>query len=138
MTEPADFELDRERGRVLALSGDWTAMGVGRAGMRLERALKGANAPGVDISNLKGFDTAGALALIAAGVSVEGVTGRADVERLMSLVGGLSKKETAVPDQPHSAYAMLVRGGQGVEKVLLDAYQTLAFIGHVCWRRWAM
>ncbi len=131
MTEAADFQLDRGRVSVLALTGDWTAMGVGRAGVRLARETQGTEVSSLDVSSLKGFDTAGALALINAGVRIHNTQDRADVERLMTLVGGLSKKEPAGPAHPPSAYAMLVRAGQGVEKVLLDAYQTLAFIGRL-------
>ena len=85
----------------------------------------------VDVSDLKGFDTAGALALVNAGIKIDDTGGREDVQRLMTLVGGLSRKEPSGTGDPHSAYSMLVRAGQGVEKVLLDAYQTLAFIGRL-------
>ena len=131
MTEPADFDLDRKRGSALALSGDWTAIGIGRAGLRLERATQGDPISEVDLSNLQGFDTAGALALVNAKVDIADTGGRADVERLMALVGGLAKTTPADPDHPPSAYTMLVRAGQGVEKALLDAYHTLAFIGRL-------
>jgi phospholipid/cholesterol/gamma-HCH transport system permease protein len=131
MTEPADFELDRRQGSILKLSGDWTALGVGRASVRLERAVQGQQPSGLDTSNLQGFDTAGALALVNAGVKLDRKDARPDVERLMTLVGGLTKKQSAGPARPRSGYAMLVRGGQGVEKVFLDAFQTLAFIGRL-------
>jgi phospholipid/cholesterol/gamma-HCH transport system permease protein len=130
MSAPAAFEIRRSQaGAVVSLSGDWTAQTLGRAGDRLRK-----DAPqeaSLDLSNLDRFDTAGAYALISAGISADKVQGREDVTRLMALVGKPVKAEERGKAKPRSAYAMLVRSGQSVENMFLDAYHTFAFIGRL-------
>ena len=132
MNQPANFELKRsgEYG-VLALTGDWTSLGLGRAGQRLAGALRSRTVSDLDLSGLGAFDTAGAFALTNAGAAVREAPGRPDVERLLKLVDSVAKTDAKGPGAPRSVYAMLVRAGLGIEKVLLDAYHTLAFLGRL-------
>src|SRR5690606_20535113 len=61
----ADFQIEKTRGGVaLALSGDWTSMGLGRVYRRLAKALDGQAVTRLDISGLGRFDTSGALVLV--------------------------------------------------------------------------
>ncbi len=130
MSEPAAFEINRaDGGAVVALSGDWTAQTLGRAPDRLQ-----ADAPAearLDVSRLGRFDTAGAYAIGRAGLAPESDSPRADVARLMALVGEPVKETDRGPAKPRSAYAMLVRSGEAVEHTLGDAYLTFAFIGRL-------
>ncbi len=132
MNEPADFELKQGRGEpVLCLSGNWTALGLSRAGARLQSTLRGKSNATLDLAALKRFDSAGALALISAGLAPRATPDRPDVERLLKLVEGVAGKEPSGPGSPLSGYAMLIRAGEGVEKVLNDAYHNLAFSGRL-------
>ena len=61
----ADFHLETtDAGAELALTGDWTSMGLGRVYHRLQRAVDGRPVPRLDISQLGRFDTSGALVLV--------------------------------------------------------------------------
>jgi len=130
MSQPAAFEVRRSSsGVVVALSGDWTAQNLGRAGDRLRR-----DAPrdaALDVAALGRFDTAGAFALLRAGVKADGGETRPDISRLATLVGRPIPEEERAKAKPHSVYAMLVRGGQNIENVASDAYHTMAFIGRL-------
>jgi len=130
--EPAAFEVRRSgAGARLSITGDWTAIGLGRVADRLARAeLKGAT---LDISGLGEFDTAGATVLAQAGVTPEGLEARPQIARLFSLVHSADSLEPVATAAPHlpSGYAMLVRAGRGVETTLSDAYHTLAFTGRL-------
>ena len=130
MSSPAAFDVRREgQGTVVALSGDWTAQTLGRAADRLK-----AEAPSgavVDHSALGRFDTAGAFALVRAGLVPANDDQRPEIARLIALVGAPVPEEDRGPAKPKSAYAMLVRGGMGVEHVLADIYFTCAFIGRL-------
>lgn len=136
MGEAADFTVERGRGGagVIALTGDWTALGLGRAGERLGRELKGAPAGRLDLSRLGRFDTAGAFALHrAAAIDVAAVNddARPDVGRLLALVNEADKPEPPGRAGPHPLYAVLVRTGQGVFKLFEEAFHTASFYGRL-------
>ena len=64
-THGADYRIDTDdAGReCLALSGSWSATGLGFIAERLKRELDGRRVESLDLSSLERFDTAGALAL---------------------------------------------------------------------------
>ena len=135
MTAPADFTIqDGKGGAVVRLTGDWTSLGIGRAGLRLAEAARQARPKSVDVSGLGRFDTAGAFQLAqAAGVRADsaGLEARPDVQRLIALVAD------AAPGKRHHrrafdpVYALLTRAGMGVHGVLNDLIGTLAFYGRL-------
>ncbi len=113
----------------MALRGDWTAQSLGRAADRLRRdAPKDA---ALDVTALGRFDTAGAFALLRAGVTPDGGESRPDIGRLAALVGRPIEADERAKGRPGSVYAMLVRGGKNVENIASDAYQTTAFLGRL-------
>ena len=130
--QPADFELVSD-GDTVAVRGDWTSIGMGRAADRLERAMRRGKPRRVDVSQLGKIDTAGAFAIHhATGLDAASLNGeRDDLARLMQLV------QTAVPERRPAArpgnpvYSLLVRAGEGVTKVFLDLYHTAAFVGRL-------
>jgi len=130
MSQPAAFEVRRSSsGAVLALTGDWTAQNLGRAVDRLRRdAPKDAS---LDVSGLGRFDTAGAFALLRAGVTADGGAARPDIARLAALVGRPIDEEERGKAKPRSVYAMMVRSGQNIENIASDIYHTMAFIGRL-------
>ena len=133
MSEAAGYRLERGGRDVLALTGDWTALGLGRTGERLRRELNG-RAPGrLDVSALGLFDTAGAFAVCrATGLDAEAVREtRPDAARLMDLVCQHEPEPPARGQRMEPIYALMVRAGQGVLKAFGDVWGTFAFYGRL-------
>ena len=136
MAEAAGFTVERGRGeeRTVLLTGDWTALGLGRAGERLGREMKGASAGRLDLSRLGRFDTAGAFAVhraVALDLAAVNDDARPDVGRLLALVGEADKPQPPRPAPGSPIYAVLVRTGQGVFKLFGEVFQTSAFYGRL-------
>ncbi len=135
MDQPADFRLHRgERGTVLALTGDWTATGLGRTGSRLAGALKSGAPASLDLTGLGRFDTAGAYALArTAGFTQDspGLGDRKDVGAMMALVEDRMPEDRPAGKRLDPIYSLLIRCGAGVEKAFGDLYSTAAFYGRL-------
>ena len=136
MSEAASFTVERGRGgeRTVSLTGDWTALGLGRAGERLGRELNGAGAGRLDVSRLGRFDTAGAFAVRrATGSAGDAVDGgeRPDVGRLLRLVAEADRPEPPHPVGDGPLHAVLVRAGGGVVKIFEEGFATAAFYGRL-------
>jgi len=132
MDKPADFKLDRGAEGALALSGDWTSAGLGRAGIRLAGLRKGGGDIALDLSDLGRIDTAGALALVRGlGLNAEapGLQDRPDAVHLVALV------ERSLPAMrpPRGGldpiYGFLIRMGHGVSGFGGELWRTFAFYG---------
>ena len=134
MSQAADFRLVRSGdGGAVALTGDWTALGLGRAAERLERELRGARPARLDVSGLGRFDTAGAWAVCrATGLRADAVAeARPDMARLMELVGEVTQARREPPRRLEPFYTPFVRAGQGTLKVFGDLFGTFAFYGRL-------
>jgi phospholipid/cholesterol/gamma-HCH transport system permease protein len=133
MDKPARFTIDKGAGAPrVALSGDWTALGLGRAGARLAQALKGAESAELDITDLGKFDSIAAYALTSTAPRLTIPHDRPDVHRMMALVAeSLPQEKMGPPVHVEPVYAMLVRAGAGVENFGSDGFQTLAFLGRL-------
>lgn len=134
MDQPADFQFERAgdgSGRV-ALRGDWTAAGLGRAGARLAAALKNVRSARFDLSRLGRLDTAGAFVLTraTARTQAEGLTSRPDAANLIQLVQS-TPQDARGSRRPDQIYMMLVRVGQGVFHVLSELFLTFGFYGRL-------
>lgn len=129
--QAADFKIGE--GGAVALKGDWTSVALGAAPDRLSRALRSGAAKSLDISDLGRMDTAGAFAVQrATGLDAAAVDGREDVTRLMQLVSAaMAGDRTAPRKHLNPVYAMLIRAGAGVAKVVQDVYGTAAFQGRL-------
>jgi len=136
MDKPADFELEQGGGAVrLALHGDWTSAGLGRAGDRLAKRMPSAGHVDLDVAGLGRFDSAGAFVLIqSAGGHLDGagLSDRPDVQRLVAFVG------KAMSDQPRAnvrpmnpVVRVLSRIGQAVVNIFQELYHTLVFYGRL-------
>ncbi|MDP8915649.1 MAG: ABC transporter permease [Pseudomonadota bacterium] len=92
----AAFTLERRtKGAVLALSGDWTSSGLGRAGDRLREEARDVAEIRLDLKKLGRFDTAGAFALnqaVAGREVAADFDSRPDVRRLVDLVAAAHPK----------------------------------------------
>jgi phospholipid/cholesterol/gamma-HCH transport system permease protein len=133
--QPAQFRIrpNGPRARV-ALIGDWTAVGIGRAGERLERELSRFEIEGVDTKDLGRFDTAGAFALVQAarGRLPEGVLqDRPRAAHLLRLVGGVDMHAPLRERKLDPIQRFLVRLGHGTMHVGEEFYNLLNFYGHL-------
>ncbi len=138
MDQPADFRIEGRREPVLALTGDWTATGLGRAPERLAAALRGEVAGRLDLSGLGRFDTSGALVLARQGRATpqtSGLDARPDVARLLALVEARYPEQAdgpaPKPAERRHDWHVLERLGHGTVHFLVDAFYTFAFYGRL-------
>lgn len=132
----AEFRIESRRrgGAVLVLSGDWTALSLGRVARRLPRALAGARISAVDLSELGRFDTAGALLLVQsspAPLPEKGWSARPEAGRILALVQELEREAAAPPPRLDPITRTFVRIGEGVYDVAAEAWRSLAFMGEL-------
>jgi phospholipid/cholesterol/gamma-HCH transport system permease protein len=133
MDQPARFKIDASGSAPrVSLSGDWTALGMGRQGVRLTAALRGAERIDLEADGLGKFDSIAAYTLIDAAPEITPPAGRPDVGQLLDFVQSAQPKDERAPLAPmNPTFAMLVRAGMGVEKVGADVFHTLAFLGRL-------
>lgn len=134
MTSPAAFSVSQNaEGRVAQLTGDWTAVGLGLAGLKLRTALRGA-AFQLDVSGIGHCDTAGVLAILRAAdgqVDPETWAHSPKLAQLAGLVSRAVRPAYVPPRRPHSVEELLERLGRGVVHLGLDIFHTMAFLGHL-------
>lgn len=131
----ADFEVRSGAGRsVVALTGDWTATGLGDAAQRLQQAVGGRALTAVDLASLGRFDTAGAYALHACAWqdhAPEGFEARPEVRRLYDLVGR-SVAATRIAAPPRLPLReLLVRLGKATIGLFRESLELLDFVGRL-------
>ena len=133
MDQPASFKIDASKNAPLvSLSGDWTALCMGRAGVRLATALKGAERIDLEAQDLGKFDSVAAYVIADAANDIHPPADRPDVGRLLEFVKTARPKDESVRRAPmNPTYAMLVRAGVGVETAGADIFHTLAFLGRL-------
>lgn len=142
MAKPADFRLeDSAGGARLALVGDWTSTGLGRAGLRLEEAVRAKPPRVLDLAELGRFDTTGAYELLRATglkAGAKGLETRPDAARLVELVAG-QPAEPAVKGRRLDPFtAFLIRTGKGAGQFGHDVLHTLAFWGELLEALWRL
>ncbi len=135
MDDPADFSVEPdEAGDVVALSGDWTAVALGRTGARLAEAIGKARRPRLDLCGIGRCDTAGAFAILTAAqgrVPTDRIAASKQTSRLLELVSH-GMRAAPVPEPVNrSLEALLERLGRGLINVWHDTYGTMAFVGHL-------
>lgn len=132
---PAQFEVESDgSGAVLRLSGDWTTAGLRRTPARLARALEGAQPDRVDINDLGGFDTAGALVLVQTlekTIPEKTWTSRPEAGRIYALVEKLERGSAEPPKRPDAIIRTFAKIGHGLYDVMGEAVRTMAFLGRL-------
>jgi len=135
MGVPAEFTLDdKDGGKSVVLSGDWTARGMADAGLRLAEAMKGSESFDLDLTGMNRCDTAGAYAIIRAAdgrLTAGNIKARPQTIRLLELVGEAVQAECPPDHRLHGFVALLDRIGRGLFDLLRDGYGTLVFLGHL-------
>ena len=135
MSNPADFTLTFEQaGRTATLTGDWTAVELGDAGARLLEEMRHERGFALDLSDIGRCDTAGAYAIVRASearTNPGGLKAPKRTARLLELVGHALKADP-VPETPvRPVEDLFSRLGEGLHNVSRDAYDTMAFVGHL-------
>ncbi|HEY3796831.1 MAG TPA: ABC transporter permease [Caulobacteraceae bacterium] len=135
MDEPADFRLSQTAsGRTAVCTGDWTAVRMGEANERLERALSGLSHVTVDLTSVGRCDTAGAHGLLKAAkltADTPQFVARPEITRLLELVDHAQKYEPTKTIRRHSAHQLFDRIGHGVIHLGLEGFDTMVFFGHL-------
>ena len=137
MDQAASFRLERRApGAVLALTGDWTATGLGSTATRLTREADDVKGEvKLDLSGLGRFDTSGAYALnqAVAGRQVQAdFEQRPDVRRLVELVTQAEPVERRGSGRRVSPIVkLLARMGLGVTDFGSQAYRNAIFNGRL-------
>jgi phospholipid/cholesterol/gamma-HCH transport system permease protein len=133
--QPAEFTIDPKGARArVALRGDWTAVGLGRAGERLERELARFEVEGVDAKSLGRFDTAGAYALLQAAkgrLPAQTFADRPQAAHVLKLVAGVDLHAPTREKRLDPIQRFLVRLGHGTLHVGEEFYNLLNFHGHL-------
>ncbi|HKT54818.1 MAG TPA: ABC transporter permease [Caulobacteraceae bacterium] len=135
METPAEFSVQRlERGAVAVLTGDWTAVSLGDAGLRLKSALHSVDEIGLDLHLVGRCDTAGAYEILTATegrTTPETLAAPPRLARLLELVGHGLRAEPVPHHERRPLFDLLERVGRGLVGVGGDAYETMAFLGHL-------
>jgi phospholipid/cholesterol/gamma-HCH transport system permease protein len=131
----AGFRIDSTaQGLRLALTGDWTAAALGRAGGRLASTLAGRRVVAVDAGELGRFDTAGAYELLKAtdgALPADAFADRPQALQILKLVAGARRPPAPRPRRLDPVQRFLVRLGAGVAEAGGEVYRSLAFNGHL-------
>lgn len=130
----ADWQLDESGSRTLHVSGDWTALTLGRAAARLSNeSRESLSVEHLDLSNLGRVDTAGALLLLRSMKPKADIDfgDREDLQRLVDLVRPALEPEPSDKAGTSGLFGFLDRFGRGVTAIGGDAFQMLVFIGQL-------
>lgn len=131
MDKPADFTVS-EDGAAVVLQGDWSAICLGDAAIRLREAMRSAQR--IDLREVGRFDTAGALGLIEAAdgdFDHKDIDARPETQRLLDRVSEAIHVETPRTPRPWSFNAMMNRLGHGLINAINEAIQSMGFLGRL-------
>jgi len=132
----AAFKLERRANDArIALSGDWTSSGLGRAAERLRRDAEGVPAVQLDLQGLGRFDTTGAYALnqaVAGREVAADLDSRPDVRRLLELVAAASPEAIdGRSRRPPAVFHIFDRTGRGVANMGKQMRRNAVFNGRL-------
>lgn len=135
MPKPADFQIQSSpQGAVAVLSGDWTAVEMGRASERLAETLGGEREATIDATKVGRFDTSGAHAVLTAAHQngrEARIVASPEVEQLLKMVSEAIKSEPTPESVKRPFYELLVRIGRGVVGLGLSIVDINVFNGHL-------
>jgi phospholipid/cholesterol/gamma-HCH transport system permease protein len=135
MPQPADFEVESTpEGVVAVLTGDWTAVEMGRASERLAERLAGATQATIDLTRVGRFDTSGAYGILAAAHQhghEDRIVASPEVEQLLKMVSSALESEPTPEPVSRPFYELLVRIGHGVVDIGLSIVDINVFNGHL-------
>ena len=136
MPKAADFHIETsDRGVVAVLTGDWTAVEMGRAAERLGDALADEKTYRVDLTQAGRVDTSGAYEVHRAmgGAIDDGrIDAAPEVQRLLKMVADATKADpTPPPPRRRPWYNLFDRIGHGVVDFGASLVDLIIFNGHL-------
>jgi phospholipid/cholesterol/gamma-HCH transport system permease protein len=135
MPEAADFHIDTSGDGVVALlTGDWTAVEMGRAAERLADSLVDKRDATIDVTKVGRFDTSGAYAVLMAAQKrghEDRIVASAEVERLLKMVSDAIKSAPTPEAVKRPFYDLFDRIGRGVVDIGLAIVDINVFNGHL-------
>ncbi|HUZ13815.1 MAG TPA: ABC transporter permease [Caulobacteraceae bacterium] len=135
MQQAADFSLtETDEGAIARLTGDWTAVLMGEANVRLQAAVAGQSEVTLDLRSIGRCDTAGAYGVLKAAAGAGGsprLVARPEVNRLLELVQHALKAGRTPEVRRQPVIDLFDRIGRGVVNLGSEAFDTMAFIGHL-------
>ncbi|MGE5722205.1 MAG: ABC transporter permease [Sphingomonadales bacterium] len=130
----AEFRLlDREEGRTLCLSGDWTAVSLGKVPEHLASQAAAGAVTRIDLADLGRADTAGVLALLQClgEPAKAALAQRDDLRHLAGLVEPALHADEARRLGARGLWAALDRGGRAVIELGSSIFGILEFTGRL-------
>ena len=135
MLQTADFRMEeRDEGSVAVLVGDWTALAMGQASERLERALRDRKAVDLDLTGVERCDTSGAWAVLRAQERARSggrIIASGATTRLIDRVRSAMVVAPTPTTHRRTLRDLFERIGRGVVEFGLALYDTLVFNGHL-------
>jgi phospholipid/cholesterol/gamma-HCH transport system permease protein len=135
MTKAADFQVKPgEAGAVAVLTGDWTAVSLGRASDRLTEALTRQPVVAVDLTGVGRCDTSGAYGVLRAvrqTCESERIIASPEIERLFSMVDEATRAPPTPVEASRPFSATFERIGRGVIDIGLSLIDISVFNGHL-------
>ena len=135
MPEAADFHMDKaEDGVVAVLTGDWTAVEMGRASERLAEMLASEHDATIDLRRVGRCDTSGAYGVLRAAHGRgrdDRIVASPEVDHLLRMVSDAIKAEPTPQDRPRPFWSLFDRIGHGVVDFGVSLFDLLVFNGHL-------
>jgi phospholipid/cholesterol/gamma-HCH transport system permease protein len=135
MPKPADFQIESSPDGVVAvLTGDWTAVELGRASERLADTLAGELDATIDVTKVERFDTSGAYGVLVAAQQhghEDRIVASPEIELLLKMVSDAIQSEPTPVTVRRPFYEVLVRIGKGVVNLGLSIVDINVFNGHL-------
>jgi phospholipid/cholesterol/gamma-HCH transport system permease protein len=135
MPDAANFQIDASPdGHVALLTGDWTAVEMGRAAERLADTLADKRDATIDVTKVGRFDTSGAYAVLTAsrqGGREDRIVASPEVKQLLSMVSDAIKSDPTPKPVSRPFYELFDRIGRGVVEIGLSIVDINVFNGHL-------
>lgn len=135
MPKAADYLIQTgDQGPVAVLTGDWTAVDMGRAPERLARSLAETPEVTIDMTGVGRCDTSGAFGVLqAAGgpASRDRIRSTPEIERLLRIVAQAIQPPTPPARTRLSLVDAFARIGRGVVDIGLNTFDSMVFNGHL-------
>jgi len=135
MPKSADFHVETsDTGAVAVLTGDWTAVGMGRASERLADALAAEPTATVDLTQVGRCDTSGVYGVLRAIRETDGhekIVASPEVDRLVKMVRAATQAPPTPNRVPRPFYDLFDRIGRGVVDIGLSIVDINIFTGHL-------
>ena len=135
MPQAADFHIETsERGLVAVLTGDWTAVEMGRASERLAETLAPEDRFTVDLTRIGRCDTSGAHGVLRAVGGVDRddrILAASDVRRLLNMVAVAIQAEPTPMAASRPLHDLFDHMGRGVIDLGDNLVDIMVFNGHL-------